>query len=271
MSLFFASLSLCLGFAQASPAPQPEPKPEITMAEAEIPFAFDLLQQSAKTEGNFCLSPWSAYVALAMLGSGSRGATELEFAKVLHLKPVAGTVEAALGLCGQLEAEWDHEAQYQQQDAAKLKADCAQLENQLKTMQDPALRPALMQKLAQVRRQIYRYELASARSLFADYSLPLQGDWVQAFKAKHGEFQLCDFRNQNEAARQMVNRWGADKSLGRIPEVLPAGSVAPDSRLVLAQALYFKGLWVKKFSLGGTRERLFAVPGKTSVSCPMMR
>ncbi|XP_055349858.1 leukocyte elastase inhibitor-like [Paramacrobiotus metropolitanus] len=52
-----------------------------------------------------------------------------------------------------------------------------------------------------------------------------------------------DFKADPEKSRREINKWVADRSNGRIQDVLPIGAVVNDSIAVLANALYFKANW----------------------------
>lgn len=53
-------------------------------ADAVNEFAIDLYRQFRTAEGNLFFSPYSVYVTVAMVGSGARGETQSQIAKVLH-------------------------------------------------------------------------------------------------------------------------------------------------------------------------------------------
>ena len=63
---------------------------------------------------------------------------------------------------------------------------------------------------------------------------------------------------QAEAARSQINGWTAQHTAGRIPELLPAGSVSPATRLALTTALHFRSPWDKPFDPALTEPRPFA-------------
>ncbi|NOY65635.1 MAG: serpin family protein [Nitrospirae bacterium] len=67
-----------LDFADADSALQ-------TVVKGNNAFAFDLYQKLKDEKGNIFFSPYSISTALAMIYAGSRGLTEEEMAKVLHL------------------------------------------------------------------------------------------------------------------------------------------------------------------------------------------
>ena len=79
-----------------------------------------------------------------------------------------------------------------------------------------------------------------------------------------------DFRSASEAARQAINRWVELQTQERIRDILPYGSLSADTRLVLANAVYFFGNWEKPFSTVGTRPAPFFVAPGEAVEVPLM-
>jgi serpin B len=67
-----------------------------------------------------------------------------------------------------------------------------------------------------------------------------------------------------------VNMWAEKETSGLIKEVLPPGSVDNTSRLVFANALYFKGAWNEKFDASTTKEYDFHLLNGSSVQVPFM-
>ena len=67
-----------------------------------------------------------------------------------------------------------------------------------------------------------------------------------------------------------VNSWAKKETNGLIEEVLPSGSVGSSTRLVFANALYFKGAWSKQFDASKTKEHDFHLKNGTSVKVPFM-
>jgi serpin B len=75
---------------------------------------------------------------------------------------------------------------------------------------------------------------------------------------------------QAEKALKEVNAWAKKETHGKIEDLLPAGSVDQDTRLVLANALYFKGVWQKTFDSYLTREGDFFLLDGKSIKVLMM-
>jgi len=80
----------------------------------------------------------------------------------------------------------------------------------------------------------------------------------------------ADFRTGAEAARKEINNWVAQKTQERIKDILPPGSVDGMTRLVLANAIYFKGAWVAPFRAAETRPQPFHVSASRQVQVPLM-
>ncbi|XP_074657977.1 leukocyte elastase inhibitor-like [Tubulanus polymorphus] len=51
-----------------------------------------------------------------------------------------------------------------------------------------------------------------------------------------------------EKAREIINKWVSEKTDNKIPELLPSNSISAATRLVLTNAVYFKGLWKIRFN-----------------------
>lgn len=67
-----------------------------------------------------------------------------------------------------------------------------------------------------------------------------------------------------------VNSWAEKQTNGLITEVLPPGSVDSLSKLILANALYFKGEWEEKFDASKTKKQDFYLLDGSSVEVPFM-
>jgi serpin B len=68
---------------------------------------------------------------------------------------------------------------------------------------------------------------------------------------------LVDFREAPDAARAAINRWVEEGTCGKIRGLIPPG--APDvlTRLLLVNAVYFKGAWASEFMPSATHEEPF--------------
>lgn len=67
-----------------------------------------------------------------------------------------------------------------------------------------------------------------------------------------------------------VNSWAEKQTSGLIKELLPPGSVDNSTRLIFANALYFKGAWNEKFDASKTKEDDFHLLNGNSIKVPFM-
>ena len=80
----------------------------------------------------------------------------------------------------------------------------------------------------------------------------------------------ADFKTSAESARSEINNWVAQKTQERIKDILPPGSVDAMTRLVLANAIYFKGAWAAPFRAAETCPQPFHVSAASQVQVPLM-
>jgi serpin B len=70
----------------------------------------------------------------------------------------------------------------------------------------------------------------------------------------------ADFKTSDasaDAVRREINRWVAQKTQDKIQDILSPGDVNRDVKLVLANAIYFKGAWASPFEKAATTTQPF--------------
>src|SRR5207245_8923430 len=80
-----------------------------------------------------------------------------------------------------------------------------------------------------------------------------------------------DFKTEADAATTEINLWVARETKDKIQDILPPGSLNDLTRLVLANAIYFKGAWAKRFDKPATFTQPFHVSTASQVDAPLMR
>ncbi|XP_074839044.1 plasminogen activator inhibitor 1 [Carettochelys insculpta] len=109
-----------------------------------------------------------------------------------------------------------------------------------------------------------------ADALFVQRDLPLAPGFMKVFtRVFHQAVKQVNF-TEPERARHMVNHWVRDSTHGMIGDFLAPGTVGALTRLVLVNAVYFKGLWKWPFPGAATRPRLFHKSDGSRVAVPMM-
>jgi serpin B len=101
--------------------------------------------------------------------------------------------------------------------------------------------------------------LSVADSLWADSRRArLRPDYVKQLQSSYdAETADLDFSAPNAAQR--INGWAAQETHGKIPKVIDR--IDPAERLLLLNAVYFKGEWSHKFDKDKTQQRDFTLEG----------
>jgi serpin B len=114
------------------------------------------------------------------------------------------------------------------------------------------------------------YRLTAANRLWVQSGFPIEETFLQSYRQlSSAEPGPVDF-DAPETARQSINEWVASKTGGKIAELLSPGVLDDDTRLILANAIYFKGTWKFRFSNADTRDAPFHVSKDREIQVPMM-
>lgn len=94
--------------------------------------------------------------------------------------------------------------------------------------------------------------------------------FLQVTRDKYGaELARLDFA-QSEQARRTINTWVEDQTEHEITDLLPVGVVSSDTKLVLTNAVYFKGNWSKPFEKDRTKDEDYHLTAADKIKVPMM-
>jgi len=114
-------------------------------------------------------------------------------------------------------------------------------------------------------------KLSIANAIWAEKSysfLPSFMDLVQ--KEYKSKISLADFVGNAEKERVVINTWVEDQTNDKIKDLIPEGVLDALTRMVLVNAIYFKGDWASQFKESHTRERDFHVTAEKKVKAKMM-
>jgi serpin B len=100
--------------------------------------------------------------------------------------------------------------------------------------------------------------LSVADQLWGDQDVDFESDFLSLLRTHYrAPLETVNFVGASEEARVAINRWGALQTHDRIREILPPGAVHDKTRLVITNAVYFKGAWVNQFAPEATSEQPF--------------
>jgi len=203
-------------------------------------FALELYAKLRSEEGNLFFSPYSISTALAMAHAGARGQTEAQMAGVLHFPIITkpGT--------------------------------------ELSSMLIPD-----RQKFASVFGKIIKdlnnrgkkggYELRVANALWGQEGYGFLDEFLELIKTNYGgRLNEVDFVRAAETARKTINTWVEKKTNDKIKNLIQKGVLDSMTRLVLTNAIYFKGNWARQFKEDRTKDAPFTLADGRKVDVAMM-
>nr|XP_004666227.2 serpin B9 [Jaculus jaculus] len=105
-----------------------------------------------------------------------------------------------------------------------------------------------------------QYQLRMANRLFGENTCK----FLQTFKDPclqfyHTELEQLSFAKAAEKCREHINTWISKQTEGKIQELLASNSINAHTKLVLVNAVYFKGRWDEQFDKTCTSEMPFKV------------
>jgi serpin B len=114
--------------------------------------------------------------------------------------------------------------------------------------------------------------LSIANALWGQDGHPFLPSFLGLLEASYdAPMALTDFVAAAEQARTDINDWVRDETQGKIKDLMKPGSVTPDTRLVLANAIYFYGTWKLQFDEAQTTNEPFYRLDGSDVSVPTMK
>jgi len=204
-------------------------------------FALELYRTLQATDGNLFFSPYSVSTALAMTYAGAKGSTEAQMAQTLCL-PTSASMLKKMGLPGEPMTQ----EEFAQAFGAIVKAFNTQGE-------------------------AGQYELKVANALWGQAGYAFLPAFVKRVETDYGgKLREMDFVHAAEQARQTINTWVAKQTNDKIKNLISRGILGPMTRLVLTNAIYFKGNWATQFKEELTRPEPFTLLDGKTVQSPMM-
>ncbi|VTJ88496.1 Hypothetical predicted protein [Marmota monax] len=210
-----------------------------SLSAANTKFTLDLFRQLRKDGDNVFYSPVSILSALAMLDLGARGDTALQMEKVLHFNEITekATKKATAPHAGE-SGNVHHEIQ---------------------------------KFLTELNKPSDAYNLKIANRVYGEKEFQFLQEYLDGIKKFYlATVESLDFKNAPEESRKKINSWVESQTNEKIKDLFPSGSIDQTTRLVLVNAVYFKGRWDKEFKKELTTEAKFWQNKNVSKSVQMM-
>lgn len=199
-------------------------------------FALDLHRSLAdETGGNVFVSPYSISSAIAMAYAGAHGETRAQIQETLHYS-LEEEVHPAFD---DLEAALDERGTVSSPDSDD---------------------------------EVDGFQLDVANAAWGQAGEPFKDEYLDLLESHYGAgLRPADFTEAPETERQRINEWVAERTDGRIDELLPQGSISKLTRLVLTNAIYFLATWQSEFDPDDTEPATFTALDGSESTVPMMR
>ena len=132
-------------------------------------------------------------------------------------------------------------------------------------------RSAFARLYNEINKKDKEYRLSTANALWAQKDFTFLQEYFNTIDQYYGgKVTNLDFIGETEKSRKIINDWVEDQTNDKIKDLIPPNAVNSLTRLVLTNAVYFKGDWVLKFDKRKTTETDFRVSSSKTVQVPMM-
>jgi serpin B len=117
------------------------------------------------------------------------------------------------------------------------------------------------------------YKLNVANALWGQAGFHFEPAFTSGIsKYFDGGFNVVNYieDDEREASRAKINGWVEEKTAHKIKNLVHKDDINNLTRLILTNAIYFKGDWASKFKVEKTRNESFTVSPGITVTVPMM-
>ncbi|XP_066435352.1 serpin B4-like [Eleutherodactylus coqui] len=216
-------------------------------------FAIDLFNELRRSESNDnrLIAPLGASLALSLLLLGSRGNTAAQIRRILHL------------------SESETELKAEKRGAGELCGGTPKKEEKIENNQVAEVHKKFQALLQLLQSERAGAVLKIANAVFAQLNFPISEEYVRSAEEFYqAKVKTVDFGE--DKTRQEINSWVEEKTNSKIKDLFPENSLDKSSSLILVNAVYFKGLWKKKFNEKNTINAPFYLTKDSQKSVPMM-
>src|ERR1700721_563113 len=112
------------------------------------------------------------------------------------------------------------------------------------TLPPEKLHPAMGALLTEMNAQHKGYELRVADALWAQQDANFESNYPNLVQSDYAAgFHRVNFKLSPETVRTTINGWVEKQTNDKIKDLISPGAINPTTRLVLTNAIYFKGNW----------------------------
>jgi serpin B len=116
------------------------------------------------------------------------------------------------------------------------------------------------------------YKLSTGNALWVNQDYKLLDEYISIVEKYYGgKAANVDFVKENEKTRQTINAFIEEQTNNKIKDLISQGNLDTLTRLVITNAVYFKGTWLTQFDKADTNEEDFRTDSENTVKVQMMR
>ncbi|KAG7209629.1 hypothetical protein KM043_011279 [Ampulex compressa] len=146
-----------------------------------------------------------------------------------------------------------------------------QLIDVLKLPQDDNLGKNGHQSLINTLQDVKSVELKLANKVFIAKNFLIKPEYQQMTQdVYHSTSESLNFAQEPQQSADTINSWCSQQTNDRIKSIVSADDLTPDTAMVLANAVYFKGRWKNKFNSNLTTDMPFHIDAQTTKNVPTM-
>lgn len=104
----------------------------------------------------------------------------------------------------------------------------------------------------------HKSQIKPVTGIFVSQSTPAQQMFVQVIKNNLGAtVKHCNFHRQPQQCRQMINHWLAQRTHGKLTQVVPQDAITDNTKLIVVNSMHVKATWGPQMRRHTTKEAKF--------------
>lgn len=116
------------------------------------------------------------------------------------------------------------------------------------------------------------FQLNIANSIWGQDGFDFKEPFLDTLAVNYGAgLFIVDYISDPESARLAINEWVENETEEKIQDLIPQNAITPLTRLVLANAIYFNGSWLKPFDQDATSPGPFNTLDGSESNVDMMK
>ncbi len=234
----------CVGVDQQRGEPQIIKQDHVAKGNNE--FAWELYGRLKGESGNLFFSPYSIETALNMTYVGARGDTREQMAEVLKVPVIKEVIRDQMTMI-----------------------------ERFTVIPQGQLNLAYGAFIRRLNEQGEKgdYQLQVANALWGQQGYGFLDEFLSQLQEYYGaDLNEVDFQDAaaREKAREVINTWVEEQTNEKIKDLIKPGALNAMTRLVLTNAIYYKGDWALQFDKKNTKVLPFYISPEAEIDVPTM-